>query len=165
MDFFYPIDTIEEGINYKTDIFDVTKTISKKDYPLVEVGKLVLNKNPSNYFSEVGQAAFSPGSLVPKIEPSPDKLLQSRLFSYGDEHRYRVGTNYSQLFVNAAINKVNNYQQDGNMNTKSVFKGINYEPNSLGGPVQNNIGKTTEYDISGKIGSFEYDTNYYSQVI
>ena len=75
----------------------MTKTVSQKDYPLIEVGRMTLNRNPENYFNEVEQVTFSPGNIVPGIDFSPDKLLQGRLFAYGDAHRYRVGPNSSQL--------------------------------------------------------------------
>ena len=92
---------IEDANTYRFDPFDVTKVWSHKDYPLIEVGRMVLNRNPENYFAEVEQATFSPGTFVPGIEASPDKLLQGRLFAYGDAHRYRVGANhnYFQLTV------------------------------------------------------------------
>ena len=71
-----------------------------KDYPLIEVGRMVLDRNPENYFAEVEQATFSPGSMVPGVEASPDKMLQGRLFAYADAHRYRVGANHNQLPIN-----------------------------------------------------------------
>lgn len=83
-----------EGLNYKYDIFDVTKVWPHSDCPLIPVGKMVLNKNPDNYFAEVEQAAFAPTHTVPGIEPSNDKMLQGRLFSYPDTHRHRLGPNY-----------------------------------------------------------------------
>lgn len=81
-------------MNYRFNIFDVTKVMIKKDYPLIYVGDLVINRNPDNYFAETQQAAFSPGHLVPGMEPSPDKMLQGRLFSYPDTHRHRLGGNF-----------------------------------------------------------------------
>lgn len=80
--------------NYKFDVFDVTKVWPHSDYPLIPVGKMVLNRNPENYFAEVEQAAFAPTNLVPGIEPSMDKMLQGRLFSYPDTHRHRLGANF-----------------------------------------------------------------------
>ena len=82
------------GEDYKFDIFDVTKVVPHADYPLIPVGKLVLNKNPDNYFAETEQVAFAPTHVVPGIEPSNDKMLQGRLFSYPDTHRHRLGANY-----------------------------------------------------------------------
>ncbi|XP_008475625.1 catalase-like [Diaphorina citri] len=92
--------------------YDLTKVWPHREFPLIEVGQLVLDKNPSNYFAEVEQIAFSPSHLVPGIEPSPDKMLQGRLFSYPDTHRHRLGPNYLQLPVNCPFaTKVANYQR------------------------------------------------------
>ena len=96
--------------------FDLTKVWSHKDYPLMEVGRLELNKNPDNYFAEVEQSALSPSNFVPGIGPSPDKMLQARLFAYPDAHRYRLGANYNALNVNRPrAGEVNTYQRDGQM--------------------------------------------------
>lgn len=96
--------------------FDLTKVWSHSDYPLIEVGQLELNKNPNNYFAEVEQSALSPSNFVPGIGPSPDKMLQARLFAYPDAHRYRLGTNYNSLDVNRPqAGVVNTYQRDGQM--------------------------------------------------
>lgn len=84
----------KEADSYRFDIFDVTKVWPHSDYPLIPVGKLVLNRNPENYFAEVEQAAFAPTNLVPGIEPSNDKMLLGRLFSYPDTHRHRLGPNF-----------------------------------------------------------------------
>ena len=120
-----------EAQNYKWNIFDVTKVWPHKDYPLHEVGKLVLDRNPENYFAEVEQVAFSPAHMVPGIEPSADKMLQGRLFSYSDTHRHRLGANYQQIPINCPyMTKVNNAMRDGfavvnnNLGSKP-----NYEPN------------------------------------
>lgn len=86
--------------------FDITKVWPHKDFPLIPVGKLVLNKNPTNYFAEVEQIAFSPNNITPGIDVSPDRLLQGRLFSYQDTHNYRLGSNYHQLPVNRSLTKV-----------------------------------------------------------
>ena len=91
---------LEDADTYRFDPFDVTKVWSQKDYPLIEVGRMVLDRNPENYFAEVEQATFSPGTLVPGIEVSPDKMLQGRLFAYSDAHRYRVGANHQALPIN-----------------------------------------------------------------
>ena len=93
----------KEAENYRFNPFDLTKVWSHKDYPLIEVGILELNKNPENYFAEVEQAAFNPANIVPGVGYSPDKVLQGRLFSYGDTQRYRLGINHTQLPVNAPI--------------------------------------------------------------
>ncbi|KGG52543.1 catalase [Mitosporidium daphniae] len=127
-----------DALKYRWNILDVTKVWPHKDYPLVPIGKLVLNRNPENYFAETEQAAFSPSHLVPGIEPSADKMLQGRLFSYPDTHRHRLGPNYTQIPVNIPINsKLNHNQRDGFMAVNGNFGSHpNYEPNSFGGPHQ-----------------------------
>ena len=116
------------------DPLDATKTWPEDKYPLVKVGKMVLDRNPENYFAEVEQAAFCPASLVPGIEPSADKLLQGRLFSYADTQRHRLGPNYLQIPVNRPRVDVSNNQRDGFMQYAPGFSGtVNYEPNTLGG--------------------------------
>lgn len=106
-------------------------------FPLLEVGRLTLNRNPENYFAEVEQLAFAPSHLVPGIEPSPDKMLQGRLFSYSDTHRHRLGTNYQSIPVNCPYaSKVRNYQRDGPATVDGNQQGApNYFPNSFGGPL------------------------------
>jgi len=124
----------DDGATYRFNIFDITKVWPHGDYPVKPLGRLVLNRNPANYFADVEQAAFCPGNLVPGIAPSPDKMLQARLFSYHDAHRYRLGANYEQLPVNAPKAAVHTYQRDGAM-TYAHFGGApNYWPNSFGGP-------------------------------
>jgi len=105
--------TPEQAEKFRYNIFDLTKVWPHKEYPLRPIGKLVLNENPQNYFAEIEQSAFSPSHTVPGIEPSVDPVLQSRLFSYPDTHRYRLGVNYQQLPVNAPIVPVTNFQRDG----------------------------------------------------
>jgi len=106
----------KDGYNYKWNLFDVTKVVPQGDYPLIPVGRLVLNKAPDNYFAEVEQVAYSPGHLVPGIEPSLDKMLQGRLFSYPDTHRHRLGTNYEQIPINCPYRaQTNNVNRDGPM--------------------------------------------------
>lgn len=106
-----------DGFKYKWNIFDVTKVIPHGDYPLIPVGKLVINRYVDNYFAETEQAAFSPGHLVPGMEPSLDKMLQGRLFSYPDTHRHRLGANYEQIPINCPYRaKVVNAIRDGPMN-------------------------------------------------
>src|SRR5258708_11749565 len=91
-----------DATNYRFNPVDLTKVWPYRDYPLIPIGKLVLNRVPENYFAEVEQAAFDPANFVPGIGPSPDKMLQARLFAYGDAHRYRLGINHTRLPVNAA---------------------------------------------------------------
>lgn len=105
--------TPEQAQNAPFSVFDLTKVWPHKDYPLRRFGKLVLNENPSNYFAEVEQAAFSPSHTVPGIEPSADPVLQSRLFSYPDTQRYRLGANYQQIPVNCPLHAFNPFQRDG----------------------------------------------------
>ena len=117
--------------------FDLTKVWPHGDFPLIEVGVLELNRNPDNYFAEVEQASFSPSNIVPGVGFSPDKMLQARIFSYADAHRYRIGTHYEQLPVNQPKSKVNTYHLDGSMRfDKPGRTDAYYEPNSFGGPVQ-----------------------------
>jgi catalase len=120
---------------FRFNPFDLTKVWPHADYPLIDVGVLELNRNPRNYHAEVEQVAFSPGNVVPGIGHSPDKVLQARIFSYPDAQRYRLGTNYQQLPVNAPRCPVFNYQRDGAMRfDANGGAGPNYEPNSFGGP-------------------------------
>jgi catalase len=157
---------IEDANTYRFDPFDVTKVWSQKDYPLIELGRMVLNKNPDNYFAEVEQATFSPGSFVPGIEASPDKMLQGRLFAYGDAHRYRVGANHNTLPINRPIAEVNNNQRDGSM--RADGNGSNnpsyYEPNSLGGATESAADKPAPFEVSGVADSVSYDHHdHYTQ--
>lgn len=119
--------TAEQAEKFRYNILDLTKIWPHKDYPLQPIGKLVLDENPQNYFAEIEQAAFSPSHLVPGIEPSADPVLQSRLFSYPDTHRHRLGTNYQQLPVNAPIVPVANFQRDGGMTFISQGARPNYQ--------------------------------------
>ncbi len=117
----------EKDAQNNPNAFDVTKVWEHKDYPLIEVGQLELNKNPDNYFEEVEQSAFSPSNFVPGIGASPDKMLQARMFAYPDAHRYRLGANYNSLHVNSPrATDVNNYQRDGAMAPKSVRNKKNF---------------------------------------
>jgi len=113
--------------------FDLTKVWYHEDYPLIKVGVLELNRNPENYFAEVEQSAFNPASVVPGIGFSPDKMLQGRLFSYGDAQRYRLGINHQQIPVNAPRCPFHNYHRDGAMRVDGNHGStIGYEPNSYG---------------------------------
>ena len=126
---------IADELKQTFDPLDPTKIWPEDKFPLMPVGKMVLNRNPENFFAEVEQAAFCPASVVPGIELSADKLLQGRIFSYADTQRYRVGPNYLQLPVNRPRVPVNNDQQDGAMQQHASYGGgtVNYEPNTLGG--------------------------------
>lgn len=120
--------------NYRFNPFDLTKVWPQGDYPLIPVGRMVLDRNPANFFAEVEQASFEPANMVPGIGPSPDKMLLGRLFSYPDAHRYRIGTNYLQLPVNQPHNEVHSYNKDGSMRYTHSGEQPVYAPNSYGGP-------------------------------
>ncbi|AEN86923.1 MULTISPECIES: catalase KatA [Priestia] len=156
---------LEDADTYRFDPFDVTKVWSQKDYPLIEVGRMVLDRNPENYFAEVEQATFSPGTLVPGIDVSPDKMLQGRLFAYSDAHRYRVGANHQALPINRPRSEVNNYQRDGQMRfDDNGGRSVYYEPNSFGGPTESQENKQAAYPVSGIADSVAYDHNdHYTQ--
>ncbi|WP_295297035.1 catalase [uncultured Brachyspira sp.] len=124
--------TEEQANASKRNPFDLTKTWSQKEYPLIDVGVLELNRNPENYFAEVEQSAFSPSTIVPGIGFSPDRMLQGRLFSYTDTQRYRLGVNYASIPVNAPKFKPNTYHRDGYMRVESNGSKVEYEPNSQG---------------------------------
>ncbi len=132
--------------------FDLTKVWPHAEYPPIEIGVLELNRNPDNYFAEIEQLAFSPSNKVPGIGYSPDKMLQARVFAYADAHRYRLGTHYEALPVNAPRSGVNHYHKDGPMN---FFAHLNknpdayYEPNSFGGPVEDPSVKEPPLRLSG----------------
>ena len=128
---------IEAG-DYHINPFDLTKVWPHVDYPLIEVGELKLNRNPENYFAEIEQASFAPANVVPGISFSPDKMLQARVLSYTDAHRYRLGVNYESLPVNRPKCPVNHYHRDGAMRfDENGGATPNYEPNSLNGPKEN----------------------------
>ena len=129
--------TNEEAKECSFNPFDLTKVWPHKDYPMIKVGVMTLNENPKNYFNEIEQASFSPSNVVSGISFSPDKMLQARIFSYPDAHRYRVGTHYEMLPVNRPIVEVNTYHADGSMNYEiKEPTDVYYEPNSFGGPIE-----------------------------
>ena len=148
-------------MKYKDDIFDVTKVISQKDYPLIEIGQMVLNENPTNNFEEIEELAFSPANLVPGIEASPDKLLQGRLFGYKDAERYRLGANYEQLPINRPQVPVHNYERDGMM-AQHQTGSVNYEPNSQDGPKEVPTAKIHGDQLVGQTGNYPADPDYYT---
>ena len=147
----------KDAVNYRFDPFDVTKVWPHGDYSLIEVGKMTLNKLPDNYFAHTEQAAFDPAEMVPGIGPSPDRMLQARLFAYGDAHRYRLGINHTLIPVNRpkGIEGVpQNYGRDGLMRVDDNGKGSkNYEPNSFDGPVQTSEPYDFALPLSGATGS------------
>jgi catalase len=144
-----------EAAKYRFNPFDVTKVWPHRDYPLMTIGRIVLNRNPENYFAEVEQAAFNPAHFVPGIGPSPDKMLEGRLFSYGDTHRYRLGANHMHLPVNRPhAAEARNYSRDGAMRSDGNHgREKNYEPNSFGGPVQSGQPLWSPIEVRGLTGS------------
>ncbi|MBX3051948.1 MAG: catalase [Caldilineaceae bacterium] len=123
----------EEARTYRFNPFDLTKVWPHADYPLHEVGRLTLDRNPTDHHTEIEQAAFEPNNLVPGIGVSPDKMLLGRLFAYSDAHRHRLGVNYKQIPVNAPHSPVHSYSKDGPMRIQNVSDPV-YAPNSKGGP-------------------------------
>ncbi|HMR76907.1 MAG TPA: catalase [Polyangiaceae bacterium] len=123
----------EAAKDYRFNPFDLTKVWPHKDYPLIDVGKLTLNRNPTDFHTEIEQAAFEPNNLVPGIGLSPDKMLLARGFAYADAHRARLGVNYKQIPVNRPQAPVHSYSKDGAMRTENVTDPV-YAPNSYGGP-------------------------------
>lgn len=159
--------TKEQADNLPFNPFDLTKVWSQKQFPLIEVGEFELNRNPDNYFAEVEQAAFAPSNVVPGIGFSPDKMLQGRVFAYADAQRYRVGTNYGQLPVNAPKCPYHNYQRDGQMRFDGNFGGApNYEPNSIEtAPKQAPQFSEPPLPVDGAVARWNHrdDGDYYSQ--
>ncbi|MGB4572926.1 MAG: catalase [Rectinemataceae bacterium] len=149
----------EEAKKYRFDPFDITKVWPHADYPLQPIGRMVLNRNPENYFAEVEQVAFAPGNFVPGIGPSPDRLLQGRLFSYPDTQRHRLGPNFHMLPVNAPKAAAeHSYQRDGFMRFDRNGSGDpNYWPNSAGGPEPDSSYTVPSIDISGMAARHAYE--------
>ena len=152
--------------SYHINPFDLTKVWPRKDYPLIEVGVMELNRNPENYFADVEQAAFSPANVVPGISFSPDKMLQGRLFSYGDAQRYRLGVNHHQIPVNAPRCPVNSYHRDGSMRVDSnAGSTVGYEPNSKGAWQEQPDFSEPPLALEGAADHWNHrvDDDYYSQ--
>ena len=150
--------TPEQAKDYRFDIFDITKVWPHADFPPIKVGKLVLDRNPVNYYAEVEQAAFCPGNVAPGIAISPDKMLQARVFSYHDTHIHRLGSNYHLLPVNAPKNAPeNSYQRDGFMRfDANGGGGSNYWPNSVGGPAPDSDALEPPFEVSGEAARHPY---------
>jgi catalase len=157
----------KDAAKYRFHPFDLTKVWSKKDYPLIEVGVMELNKNPENYFAEVEQSAFNPANVVPGISFSPDKMLQGRLFSYGDAQRYRLGVNHQAIPVNAPRCPFHAYHRDGAMRVDGNYGGtLGYEPNSFGEWQQQPEFKEPPLKLEGAADHWdarEDDQDYYTQ--
>lgn len=151
--------TEEESRNYHINPFDLTKVWPHADYPLIDVGFFELNRNPDNYFAQVEQAAFAPAHVVDGIGYSPDKMLQGRLLSYPDAHRYRLGANYEQIPVNRCPFMVNNYQRDGQMRIDgNGGSNPNYFPNSFDNIVADQSYKEPAWDLDNNRADW-YDRN------
>jgi catalase len=148
----------EDAAEYRFNPFDLTKVWPHADYPPIQVGRMVLDRNPENHFAEVEQAGFAPSNLVPGIGLSPDKMLMGRIFSYHDTHLHRIGTNYEQLPINAAKCPVHSYSKDGPMTYRDAGAQPVYAPNSYGGP-EADPGKAlpTWWVEAGEIGHYAYD--------
>jgi len=160
--------TEEQARDFRWNPFDITKVWFQKDFPLIEVGEMELNEIPVNYFAHVEQSTFSPSNLVNGISFSPDKMLQGRLFSYPDAHRYRVGVNAHQLEVNRCPFAINNYQRDGFMADSSYYQDKpNYFPNSFDDNTPDSSYKSFEYELdSAHVASYnrnENDDDHYTQ--
>jgi catalase len=158
--------TFEQAERFKWNPFDLTKIWPHSLHPLIPVGQLVLNRNPVNYFSEVEQLAFAPANMVPGIEPSPDKMLQGRLFSYIDTHRHRLGPNYAQLPVNCPFKAVKsgNYGR-GLSHDRQLTAAPNYFPNSFNGPAEVHEADIQSFNISGDVQRYNSaDDDNFSQV-
>ena len=146
--------------------FDLTKVWPHKDFPLVEVGVMELNRNPENFFAEVEQSAFNPAAVVPGIGFSPDKMLQARLFSYGDAQRYRLGVNHHQIPVNAPRCPVHSYHRDGSMRVDGNHGGtLGYEPNDQGEWAEQPDFSEPPLSLDGAADHWNHreDTDYFAQ--
>ena len=160
--------TEEEASKCPFNPFDLTKIWSQKEYPLIDVGMLELNRNPENYFADVEQAAFNPASIVPGIGFSPDRMLQGRLFSYADTQRYRLGVNYYQIPVNKSKVETNHFHRDGAMRVDGNFGDTkSYEPNSYGKWEEQKEQAMPPLKLEGDAYRYDYrqdDDQYYFQV-
>ena len=149
----------EEALKTAYNPFDLTKVWPHGDFPLIEVGVIELNKNPENYFAEVEQAAFSPSNIIPGIGFSPDKVLQARVFAYSDAHRYRIGTHYEALPINAPKCPMHNYHKDGSMRFFGQQTGnidAYYEPNSMNGASEDSRFEEPPLAISGNATRYSH---------
>lgn len=149
----------KDAETYHIHPFDLTKVWPHKDYPPIDVGVLELTRNPDNYFAEVEQAAFEPGNSPPGMGASPDKMLQARLLSYADTHRYRIGVNYAQLPVNKPHCPVHTYHRDGHMRFDGNYNGqVNYQPNSFDGPIDDDQFCEPPLRITGDADRYDHRT-------
>jgi catalase len=150
----------DEAPDYRFSPFDLTKVWPHGDYPEIEVGRMVLDRNPENFFAEVEQAGFNPSNLVPGTGLSPDKMLMARIFSYHDTHLYRIGTNYEQLPINAPKSPVHSYNKEGAMTYRHAGSQPVYAPNSFGGPQAAGPGQGSDlfwHVPEGELGRYAYE--------
>ncbi len=142
----------EAAADYRFNPFDLTKVWPHSDYPLITVGRMVLDRNPDNYFTDIEQASFEPSNLIPGVGPSPDRMLLGRLFSYPDTHLHRIGPNYLQLPVNRPHSPVHSYNRDGAMRYQNPGDPV-YAPNSFGGPAADpaTFGLDPGWGVTGEI--------------
>lgn len=158
--------TEEQAANSPYNPFDLTKVWPHGEYPLIDVGEFELNRNPENYYAEVEQAAFNPANVVPGISFSPDRMLQGRLFSYGDAQRYRLGVNHAQIPVNSPKCPYHSFHRDGAMRVDGNFGAATpYEPNSFGEWQEQPQYKEAHLALDGGAGHWDHreDDDYYSQ--
>lgn len=159
--------TQEQANHAPFNPFDLTKVWPHADYPMIDVGVMELNRNPENYFAQIEQSAFSPSNVVPGISWSPDKMLQARIFSYADAHRYRIGTHYEMLPVNRPLVEVHTYHADGSMNfsTPSASDAY-YEPNSFSGATEDPSFAEPPFPVTGEGNRYNHredSDDYFSQ--
>ncbi|MDR1046111.1 MAG: catalase [Candidatus Adiutrix sp.] len=155
-DFYIQVMTEEQARNHHENPFDISKIWRHGDFPLIPVGVLELNKNPENYFADVEQAAFNPANIVPGVGLSPDKLLQGRLFAYGDAQRHRLGVNHMSIPVNAPRCPVHSYHRDGQMRVDGNYgAATHYQPNSYGEWAEQPGAKEPPLELGGAMDSYE----------
>lgn len=149
--------TEQEAVNYPFNPFEVTRVWREENFPLIPVGKMTLDRNPANYFTEIEQVAFAPSNMVPGIEPSPDRMLAGRLFAYQDAQRYRLGVNFPQLPVNRPVVDVNTYMRDGKACYGDNGQGYpNYFPNSFGGHYPDPVwAKNVNFSVEGVVDRYD----------
>ncbi len=149
----------DDAPGYRFNPFDLTKVWPHGDYPEIEVGRMVLDRNPENFFAEVEQASFNPSNLAPGTGLSPDKMLMGRIFSYHDTHLHRIGPNYEQLPINAPKSPVHSYNKDGHMTYHHAGDQPVYAPNSFGGPVAAGEGGSDLFwhVPEGELGRYAYE--------
>jgi catalase len=150
----------EQAADYRFNPFDLTKVWPHSDYAEIEVGRMVLDRNPENFFAEVEQSSFNPSNLAPGTGLSPDKMLMARIFSYHDTHLHRIGTNYEQLPINAPKSPVHSYNKDGAMTYRHSGAQPVYAPNSFGGPQAHGIDHGSDLFWSvpeGELGRYAYE--------